>query len=81
MFNDFIGQVVTVIVSSRADSLLEYTGVLQSENDETIVLSGVNISYLLANIQKGVFGDSATRLKVNLDRVIINKQFIVSCNS
>ena len=78
MFNDFIGQVVTVIVSSRADSLLE--GVLQSENDETIVLSGVNISYLLANIQKGVFGDSATRLKVNLDRVIINKQFIVSCN-
>ena len=80
MYKYLIGQVVTIVVSSRGQNLLEYIGTLQSENEEAIVLSGVNISYLMANFQKGIFGEGISKYKENLSTVILNKKYIISCN-
>ncbi len=80
MYNELIGKRVNVIISSRAVNLLEYTGTLVSENNEIIELSNVNISYLILNIQKGIFGDNINRYKENVNKVIVNKKYIISCN-
>ena len=80
MYNELIGKRVNVIISSRAVNLLEYTGTLVSENNEIIELSNVNISYLILNIQKGIFGDNINKYKENVNKVIVNKKYIISCN-
>lgn len=80
MFKNLIGARVTVIVSSKGDTILEYVGTLISENDDTIELQNADISYLMLNFQKGIFGGNINRYKQNLSKVIINKQYIVSCD-
>ena len=80
MYKDFIGENVTIVVSSRTDNLLEYIGVLTSEDENTLTLTHVDISYLMLNFQKGIFGGNINRYKENLDKVIINKRYIISCN-
>ena len=47
MFKELIGERVTIVVSSRGDNLLEYIGTLVSENDQTVELENVDISYLM----------------------------------
>ena len=80
MYSSLIGEVVTVIVSSRGDNVLEYIGTLKAEDDQSIVLTNVDISYLVLNFQKGIFGGNINKYKDNLEKVIINKRYIVSCN-
>ena len=80
MYSSLIGEVVTVIVSSRGDNVLEYIGTLKNEDEQSIVLTNVDISYLMLNIQKGFFGGNISKYKDNLEKVIINKRYIVSCN-
>ncbi|MBR3198829.1 MAG: hypothetical protein IKG27_02300 [Bacilli bacterium] len=80
MYKDFIGEKVIIVVSSRGDNLLEYIGTLSSENGDLIELINVDISYLMLNFQKGIFGDNITRYKQGLNKVIINKRYIISCN-
>lgn len=80
MYSSLIGEVVTVIVSSRGDNVLEYIGTLKNEDEQSIVLTNVDISYLMLNIQKGIFGGNISKYKDNLEKVIINKRYIVSCN-
>lgn len=80
MYSSMIGEVVTVVVSSRSDHLLEYVGILKAEDDQSIELTNVDISYLMLNFQKGFFGGNINKYKDNLEKVIINKRYIVSCN-
>lgn len=80
MYSSLIGEVVTVIVSSRGDNVLEYIGTLKNEDEQSIVLTNVDISYLMLNFQKGFFGGNISKYKDNLEKVIINKRYIVSCN-
>ena len=80
MYSSLIGEVVTVVVSSRSDNLLEYVGTLKSESEQAIELVNVDISYLMLNFQKGIFGGNISKYKDNLEKVIINKRYIVSCN-
>lgn len=80
MFDSLIGEKVTAVISSRADNLLEYTGTLVSESKDTIELSNVDISYLMLSFQKGIFGGDINRYKENLNKVIINKRYIISCS-
>ena len=80
MFKSFIGERVTVIISSRGDNLLEYYGVLKEENEDSIELTNVDISYLMLNFQKGIFGNNINKYKVNLPNVILNKKYIISIN-
>ena len=80
MFNSLLGSRVTVVVSSKGDTILEYVGNLVSENDDSIELQNADISYLMLNFQKGIFGGNINRYKQNLNKVVINKQFIISCD-
>ena len=84
MFSEFIGKYVTVIISPRSNQLLEYTGTLESENDYNLVLTGVDITYLMLNFERGLLGhnigNSMTQFKKGLNKVIINKKYVISCN-
>ena len=80
MYKELIGEKIAVVISSRGDNLLEYIGTLTNETDETIELSNVDISYLMLNFQKGIFGGNINKYKENLEKVIINKRYIISCD-
>ena len=80
MYNDLIGEKVTVVVSSRSDNLLEYIGTLTSETVDAIILKNVDISYLMLNFQRGILGGNINKYKENLDTVVINKRYIISCH-
>ncbi len=80
MYKSLIGGKITVVVSSRGDNLLEYIGTLSNENEDIIELKNVDISYLMLNFQKGILGGNINNYKTNLDSVIINKRYIISCN-
>ena len=80
MYTDLIGEKVTIVVSSRGENLLEYIGTLSSESDNTVELKNVDISYLMLNFQKGIFGGNINKYKENLEKVIINKRYIISCD-
>ena len=80
MYKSLIGEKVTIIVSSRGDNLLEYVGTLLSENKNAVELKNVEISYLMPNFQKGIFGGDINKYKENLEKVIINKRYIISCD-
>ena len=80
MFKNLIGEKVTVMISSRGDNVLEYCGTLISENEESIELSNVDISIMMLNFQKGLFGSNMNKYKEDVEKVIINKKYIISCN-
>ncbi len=81
MYKTLMGNIVNVIVGSRAEYLLEYTGKLVSESDTTIELSDVTINYMLPQFQKGIFGSGMTKFKENVPTIIINKRYIISCDN
>ena len=81
MYKNLIGLKVNVIVSSRTDNLLEYIGTFEKEDENTITLKNVTISYMMLNIQKGIFGSNMNQYKTNVDEVIINKKYIISLNN
>jgi len=80
MYKDLIGEKVTIVVSSKGDTMLEYIGTLVSETDDTLELENTDISYLMLNFQKGIFGNNINKYKENVDKVIINKRYIISCD-
>ncbi len=80
MYKDLVGERVTIIVSSRGDNLLEYVGVLSAENDDVLELKNVDISYMMLNFQKGLFGGNIYKYAENVDKVIVNKRYVISCN-
>lgn len=81
MYKNLIGSNVNVIVGSRAEYLLEYCGRLVSETDTTIELNDVEVSYLLPQFQKGLFGSGIAKFKEEVKTIIINKQYIISCDN
>lgn len=80
MYKDFINSNVSIVVSSRADNLLEYSGKIVNEDAETITMKDVTISYLMLNFQKNIFGSNIGKYKTDVSEVIINKRYIISCN-
>jgi ribosome maturation factor RimP len=79
MYKSMIGEKVTVVVSSRGENLLEYIGTLSAVSEDTIELTKVDIQYLMLNFQKGFFGN-INGYRKNLDTVVLNKRYIISCN-
>ena len=80
MYSDLIGEKVTIVVSSKGDTMLEYIGTLVSEKEDTIELKNADLSYFMLNFQKGIFGSNINKYKDNVEKVIINKRYIISCN-
>ena len=79
MFNSFIGEKVIVVISTRADSLLEYMGTLSSESEDAIELSNVDVTCLLP-VNGIIVVRPRNRIKNNFEKVIINKKYIISCD-
>ena len=46
MYESLIGEKVIIIVSSRGENLLEYTGTLLADYEDTVELANVDIAYL-----------------------------------
>ena len=80
MYKDFKDSIVNVIVSSKGDTILEYNGLLVSEDDKTIHLNNVTINYAMLNYQRNMFGGGISSFKQNLNNVVINKEYKISCN-
>lgn len=80
MFNDLINCEVVAIVSSRAEALLEYSGLLYEENEKYIKLKNVEVNFAMLNFQKSIFGGNINSYKQNIEEVILNKDYIISCN-
>ena len=80
MYKDFIGCEVNLVISTRTDNLLEYSGKIEKEDENTIVMSNVSISYLMLNFQKNILGNNLGKYREDISEVIINKKYIISCN-
>lgn len=80
MFKNLIGEKVTVLTSTRGDYVLEYYGTIISENEESVELSNVDMSLMMLNFQKGIFGGNINKYKEDVDKVVINKKYIISCD-
>lgn len=80
MYSDLINCEVVVIVSTRAETVFEYTGILCADNNTTLKLRDVEINIAMLNFQKNFFGGDMGAYKQNIDEVIINKDYIISCN-
>jgi len=81
MYNELINSEVLVVVSTRADMIFEYTGVLCEETEKTIKLKNVEINHVMLNFQKSVFGSGFSAYKKNIDEVILNKDYVISCSN
>ena len=80
MFKNFMNCSVVVIVSTRAETMLEYTGTLSYEDDSSIRLNNVSINAAMLSFQKNIFGDNMSVYRQGIDEVIINKNYIISCS-
>jgi hypothetical protein len=80
MFKELINEKVTVIVSGKGDTILEYNGLLTREEDNILELTNVDISHMMLNFQKGIFGGNINKYKENIEKVLINKRYIISCS-
>ena len=81
MYKSLIGEKVTLVISSRGEHLLEYIGTLMDDRDEEVELCNVDISYLMLDFQRGIFGGNINKYKENLDKVVVNKRYIISCHT
>ena len=79
MYNDLINERVTVLVATRGDVVLEYEGLLTEENDTEIVLNDASIATMLMSVQVSMFGKNMTKYREDIDKIIINKKYIISC--
>ena len=79
MYKELINERVTVLVATRGDVVLEYEGTLVEENDTEIVLNDASIATMLMSVQVSMFGKNMTKYRENIDKIIINKKYIISC--
>ncbi len=79
MYKDLINEEVTILVATKGDIVLEYNGTLELETDNEIELKDATISTMLMNVQRSVFGSNMTKYREDIDKVVVNKKFIISC--
>jgi hypothetical protein len=79
MYKDLINERVTVLVATKGDVVLEYEGTLTEENDTEIVLVDATIATMLMSVQVSMFGKNMTKYREDIDKIIINKKYIISC--
>ena len=80
MFSSFMNKEVVFIISSRNESVLEYRGLLCEESENTVKLKNATINVAMLNFQKNIFGGSIGDYYQNVEEIIINKNYIISCN-
>ena len=80
MFNDFINSDVLIIVATKSETFFEYSGVLVAEDDKFIKLKKATINKVMLSFEKNIFGGDMGSYKDNVGEIIINKDYIISCN-
>lgn len=80
MYKDYINDKVVIIISTRSEGVLEYTGILSDEDANVIKLKNVTIAPMMLNYQKNVFGTKINVYQDSIDEVIINKNYVISCS-
>lgn len=79
MYKDLINERVTVLVATKGDVVLEYEGTLTEENDTEIILNDASIATMLMSVQVSMFGKNMTKYREDIDKIVINKKYIISC--
>lgn len=87
MYKNFIGKDVEIIICTRTDQLLEYTGKLVEVSNEELLLEDAMVNFSLTEAAKNasalnarVFGGNATILKSHVASLVLNKEYIISCH-
>ena len=80
MYKDLINEYVTIIVATKSQLLLEYNGKIIEESENTITMNDVSINQVMLNFQKSVFGNGISIYKQFISKIILNKDYIISCN-
>ncbi len=80
MFESLIRDKVTVDVTEGGGKLLQYVGILVSESDDAIELSNVDIFYLTKVFINSWSREELQKYKSGLNKVIINKRYVISCD-
>ena len=68
MYKELLGKNVTVLVATKGDIVLEYTGTLLSESDTEIELVNASIATMIMNVQRAVFGSNINKYKEDIDK-------------
>ena len=70
MYNSLLNQEVSIIVSIKGNGVYWYEGILSDEDETTLKLRNV------------VIRDYVGMFRIdNLETVIINKEYVISCNN
>ena len=77
---ELIGEPVFVLATARTGNILEYYGVLDAEDKDSVTLKDVTINFGAPNYQTKIISASIVKYKQNLEKVVINKDYVVSVN-
>ena len=80
MYNEFINNKVVILVSARTEGLWEYSGLLVEVDEKFLKLKNVTISQAMLNMQRNMFGSAVGAYKQNIEEIVLNKDYIVSCH-
>ena len=80
MYKDLIGEYVTIIVATKAQMLLEYSGKIVEETENAIIMNDVSVNQVMLSFQKNVFGNGISIYKQFISKLILNKEYVISCN-
>lgn len=82
MYERFMNNQISVFVTPKSDNFMEYKGTLVEENEKSIILNNAVIELAATSAAKSMsFVSGACLYKSNVDTTVINKDFIISCNS
>lgn len=83
MYSELIGRKVTVIIFVGNEKIMKYDGILASQSEEEILLQDASFEMLIGDyarsLTSSLMGTTNIEYMKNIDRVIINKRYIISC--
>jgi hypothetical protein len=83
MYQELIGQQVSVICAMHSEHALEYFGVLEAEDEKGIKLSNVTIRGIVPRMQTNMWGAKSAAwsdIHTGMAKTIVNKDHIISCS-
>ena len=82
MFELLIDCNVIAMVTGKGEAVYVYRGTLVEENEKTIILKNCRIEMSMTASQRNMnfLGSDAFVFQDNVESVIINKEYIMSCN-
>ena len=76
-YKEFINKNINVYVSSRSNLTFKYHGTLESVGANNIILANASMGILMPS----GFGSLEQKVDSNIEKIAINRDFIVSCSA